>query len=79
MASSSSLPLPLAVAVIEGAVTIRGSPKRPIPPPTAQPLSDKAQQRLMRMAVIQAELEAEEREALKITAVRRPLLYAFLV
>ncbi|EIW52235.1 uncharacterized protein TRAVEDRAFT_75291 [Trametes versicolor FP-101664 SS1] len=68
MASSSSLPLPLAVAVIEGAVTIRGSPKRPIPPPTAQPLSDKAQQRLMRMAVIQAELEAEEREALKITA-----------
>ncbi|KAL1940921.1 hypothetical protein VTO73DRAFT_7557 [Trametes versicolor] len=68
MASSSSLPLPLAVAVIEGAVTIRGSPKRPVPPPTAQPLSDKAQQRLMRMAVIQAELEAEEREALKITA-----------
>ncbi len=75
---SSSIPLPLAVAVMDGSVTIRGSPKRPLPPP-AQPLSDKAQQRLMRMAIVQAELEAEERDALKITAVRRCPLYAFLV
>ncbi|OJT14752.1 hypothetical protein TRAPUB_8683 [Trametes pubescens] len=52
---------------MDGSVTIRGSPKRPLPPP-AQPLSDKAQQRLMRMAIVQAELEAEERDALKITA-----------
>ncbi|KAI0628348.1 hypothetical protein C8Q77DRAFT_1162339 [Trametes polyzona] len=61
----AAIPLPLAVAIMDRSVTVRGSPKRP---PPAQPLSDKAQQRLMRQAVIQAELEAEEREALKMTA-----------
>ncbi|OSC97284.1 hypothetical protein PYCCODRAFT_1462020 [Trametes coccinea BRFM310] len=69
--SSSSdapaFPLPLAIAIADRSVTVRGSPSPKRPPSRAQQLSDKAQQRLMRQAVIQAELEAEEREALKMT------------
>ncbi|KAJ2973293.1 hypothetical protein NUW54_g12091 [Trametes sanguinea] len=74
MATSSStsdadaFPLPLAIAIVDRSVTIRGSPSPKRPPPRPQPLSDKAQQRLIRQAVIQAELEAEEREALRMTA-----------
>ncbi|KAI0668019.1 hypothetical protein C8Q78DRAFT_1047836 [Trametes maxima] len=63
--SSDALSLPLALALIDRSVTVRGSPKRPPPP---QPLSDRAQQRLIRQAIIQAECEAEERDALRITA-----------
>ncbi|KAI8970763.1 hypothetical protein BD414DRAFT_233830 [Trametes punicea] len=66
-ASSSSVPLPLAMAIADHSVTVRGSPGFKRPPPRAQPLSGKAQQRLIRQAVIKAELEAEEREALKMT------------
>ncbi|KAL7278377.1 hypothetical protein ACG7TL_008357 [Trametes sanguinea] len=64
---AAAFPLPLAIAIADRSVTVRGSPSPKRPPSRAQQLSDKAQQRLMRQAVIQAELEAEEREALKMT------------
>ena len=71
ISDTQSLPLSLAMAIVDQSATVRGSPGLKRSPPRAQPLSDRAQQRLMRQAVIQAELEAEEREALKMTPVSR--------
>ncbi|KAH9846334.1 hypothetical protein C2E23DRAFT_853487 [Lenzites betulinus] len=63
---ADSIPIPLAIALASRSVAVRTSPTRP--PPPVQALSDKAQQRLIRQAVAKAELEAEERDALRITA-----------
>ncbi|KAI0328327.1 hypothetical protein GY45DRAFT_1326459 [Cubamyces sp. BRFM 1775] len=67
ISEAQPLPLPLAMAIVDQSVTIRGSPGLKRSQSRPQPLSDRAQQRLIRQAVIQAELEAEEREALKMT------------
>ncbi|KAI0350731.1 hypothetical protein OH77DRAFT_1593303 [Trametes cingulata] len=64
--SSDTLPPPLVAAIVDRSVTLRTSPTKRGPAP-AQPLSGKAQQRLIRQAIAQAELEAEERQALLIT------------
>ncbi|KAH9854777.1 hypothetical protein C2E23DRAFT_858056 [Lenzites betulinus] len=69
---ADSLPIPLAIALASRPVAVRTSPTRP--PPLVQALSDKAQQCLIRQAVTKAELEAEERDALRITAEEMCLL-----
>ncbi|KAI0363179.1 hypothetical protein BV20DRAFT_1126437, partial [Pilatotrama ljubarskyi] len=62
---SDAAPPPLLAAIANCAVALRTSPARRTAP--AQPLSARAQQRLVRQAIAQAELDAEERLALAIT------------